>query len=63
MAESFVYEYELRRDDTIVATGRFASERRLEEGETVTMDRSTEAQVERVLPAPGLDGRLVLRAA
>ncbi|HEY7196773.1 MAG TPA: hypothetical protein VH306_06285 [Gaiellaceae bacterium] len=63
MAETFVYEYELRRGDEIVATGRFAPERRLEEGDTVHIDRSTAARVERVLPAPDLAGRLVLRTS
>ena len=63
MAETFVYEYELRRADAIVATGRFTSERPLDEGDRVTVERSATAEVERVLPSPGLAGRLVLRAA
>ena len=61
MARTFVYEYELRRDDSIVATGRFATERWIEEGDAVDVDRSTRAHVERRLPASGVDGRLVLR--
>lgn len=62
MTQTYVYEYELHREDAIVATGRFTSERPLVEDDTVSIDRSTMARVERVLPARGLDGRLVLRA-
>ncbi len=62
MARRYVYEYELHRRDAIVATGRFNSDQTLEEGDAVDVDRATRARVERVLPAAGLDGRLVLRA-
>jgi hypothetical protein len=62
MARRYVYEYELHRLDAIVATGRFSSESTLQEGDAVDVDRSTRARVERVLPASGLDGRLVLKA-
>lgn len=63
MARTYTYEYELHGDDTIVATGRFSSERPLEEGGSVTVDRAAPARIERILPARGLDGRLVLRRA
>ena len=63
MTATYVYEYELHRADEIVATGRFTSERPLDEGDSVAVDRSAPARVERVLPSPGLAGRLVLRAA
>lgn len=63
MSRTFVYEYELRRAEEIVATGRFSSDRPLAEGDSVVVARGRPARVDRVLPASGLDGRLVLRGA